>query len=136
MAWTKYGRKDTIFFLIMQIKIAFWCDFFVKGVGCGGQVAVESLREVECARHRLCAFSGCGGGQQSCGVKAKRISRAEAQSAPQNAKSVSGTPQSITRSGKYSAGNRREQDSQEEGERQYWMYQSDRKGTRGEIREH
>ena len=29
-----------------------------------------------------------------------------------------------------------EQDSQEEGERQYWMYQSDRKGTRGEIREH
>lgn len=29
-----------------------------------------------------------------------------------------------------------EQDSQEEGERQYRMYQSDRKGTRGEIREH
>ena len=29
-----------------------------------------------------------------------------------------------------------EQDSQEEGERQYWMYQSDRKGTRGDSREH
>ena len=28
-----------------------------------------------------------------------------------------------------------EQDSQEEGERQYRMYQSDQKGTRGEIRE-
>ena len=28
------------------------------------------------------------------------------------------------------------QDSQEEGERQYQMYQSDRKGTRGDSREH
>ena len=27
-------------------------------------------------------------------------------------------------------------DSQEEGERQYQMYQSDRKGTRGDSREH
>jgi hypothetical protein len=40
-------------------------DFFVKGVGYGGQAAVESLREVECAMRRLCAFGGCGGKQQS-----------------------------------------------------------------------
>ena len=33
-------------------------------------------------------------------------------------------------------GDSAEQDSQEEGERQYRMYQSDWKGTRGEIREH
>ena len=38
------------------------------GVKYGGQAAVESLREVECARHRLCAFGGCEDGQQSCGV--------------------------------------------------------------------
>ena len=28
MAWTKYGRKGTIFFLIMQIKIAFRVIFY------------------------------------------------------------------------------------------------------------
>ena len=53
------------------------------------------------------------------------FSRAEPQSAPQNATSVIGDPA--------------EQDSQEEGERQYRMYQSDRKGTegtRGDSREH
>ena len=31
MAWTKYGRKGTIFFLIMQIKIAFEAIFLVDG---------------------------------------------------------------------------------------------------------
>lgn len=33
MAWTKYDGKGTIFFLIMQIKIAL-CDF--SGVECNG----------------------------------------------------------------------------------------------------
>ena len=49
----------------MQIKIAFWCDFF-------------------------------SGGRKEYGVEVGEFSRAEPQSAPQNATSVSGTPQSIT----------------------------------------
>ena len=83
-AWN-CGCKDTIIFGEMQIKIAFWCDFF------------------------------SGGGGDSRGRKRKA----------HNQKWEIG-----------SAGNRREHNSREEGERQYRMYQSDRKGPRGEIREH
>ena len=50
MAWTKYGRKDTTFFLIIQIKIAFWCDF--SGVECNGGdfltgIAVSTSQPIE-----------------------------------------------------------------------------------------
>ena len=51
-----------------------------------------------------------------------QIRMADSLSAPHNATSVIGDPAEL--------------DSQEEGEWQYPMYQSDRKGTRGEIREY
>ena len=61
----KSDRKYTTFFELDN-KIAEIIKICaILGVKCGGQAAVESLHEVECARRRLCAFGGWRGGQRS-----------------------------------------------------------------------